>query len=609
MSVQIHIIGGGVAVEITSYPDFELYRGAEWGKAEPTSEYADHIAAGGTEYDWDKEVTHELLEHEFPLLVLGTASVRRPNIDLLHTAADASDAIVKVTNGELSAWAEIIHAVYSEPVVEEDCAAITLTLTCRPEWLIPTKEDADTITAFPAVLTPPTIGGDKAARTEWAVVATQQTTMMALGVFPDATTGLALTQDYSGVADATALGGAAARITMTSTPALIGTADALDPNVHRGDFVAIARMKHTAVAATGMTAKARSLITGSGLGGTASVDSEPVISEAAAWRSVVFSERPLRIPAGNVPKLTGGSGYGPDIAQISQATGTAQTDLLDEVPYPYKVQTFTPEASFRATNYPLYLDIALNGATNLLLSLVVWKVVGGKLDTVVDSAQVYPEADVTNTNVDFVSLYSPTLEAGVTYALLPFIGYYSGPQPIVNLRLVTPSAYSGGSFGACSSRSAGATLTMDTDYDVRFAVYGRVPFDSSAKMQILASSAESNKYGYLDYVAILPTKGGAMIVERDTGAGDAGFLADFTPGPVQERDIYAYANDGTDEGVDPSVLTSALPLNGWPRLWPGDCAVLVDAETPGDAAPGGGLFRVRWNEVYLDLRGILPEPS
>ncbi len=161
----------------------------------------------------------------------------------------------------------------------------------------------------------PTVGGELAAKVQ--LYATGAGTMaggLHLGIRPNPGASYSPLDDYSGVTDATAIGGAwsAASASLTTTPADIASAPPLDIADNRGQHLVVARLKHTA-SATATSYHAASTALGH------SVTQPPVAATTASAAVVALGS--VSVPCTSVPVGVGTAApFGAAATDISQTT-------------------------------------------------------------------------------------------------------------------------------------------------------------------------------------------------------------------------------------------------------------------------------------------------
>jgi len=377
--------------------------------------------------------------------------------------------------------------------------------------------------------------------------------------------------DYSGAADANALGGAeSATLTMTTAWQDIATPPDIDTAANEGRYAIFARVECSAATATVDATtdyRAVSTVTGNAIAVSTSSNGDTV--DAALGTGEGFEVKPLgelNIPAGAIPDVATGSGWGDETAFITQATADATAALTTS----WATQSLTLTGGDK-----LHSIILTAGESSDYDKILAWLTSGaGGTGTLYGVG--YREGGFVSGEAFTLSFGSSTpLPATGTYYLN--IRVLSGT---FSLKRSSASTYAGGAWGE------GGDLTMT--------VYTQVALGFNSKVAVQATSTKSSKTAQVDYLVRVPTDEGYACIVRDFAAAEGAMFDESSPLP-HKHNIYLVDADG----IGPSLLAQATEWRGSLMLRPGYNVYTVAAYTPVAAAPGGGTAWAWYRPRYL----------
>lgn len=238
------------------------------------------------------------------------------------------------------------------------------------------------------------------------------------------------------------------------------------------------------------------------------------------------------IPAGGVPGIETGSGYGAEV--LNESYGTASYSLASTHHGEF---TFTPDSSFRLTRIKFYgrkflwstavhtVRIRRSGGDTLAIGVLTLATTDGDAYAEFDSS-----VDLSG-GVEYVLSVHTTTEDG-------FVLFYSS-----------------GTFA-----------------QLYFVTYGKTPLGFDSTVTVQAKCSESSKTATLSSVTLLPADDFAAVYEHAFGANE-GVLIEATD-PLSPP--AAYLTTSTDGTAGPTVAPSAYA--GTPRLRPGVNQIVTAAD-------------------------------
>lgn len=427
----------------------------------------------------------------------------------------------------------------------------------------------------PGVVTYDETDGEVPALTAIKATAEQAITSLALGLRsqPPASFASSAVQDYSGTADANALGGEVKRLVTSTAWQVVATAPEVDTEDMRGRYVMWARRKWSA-GTTANTARASSDVTGSGIAVTTTVPATAQampfgVAASAAATFLVGSLGEVSVPAAEVPSAQSTAGYGAEATLVDITTGTDKTLVSDWV-----AQTFVP------TN-ALISALKFNGAGGSF-HLMTWE--SGAPGTVLSSRM--------NTGTLYAGLSIP-VTPGATYCLRAG-GYGSTVKRDTSAPSATGTGYH--SPDGSTGWTAGDGTDTTVDYGITVKTRPKLGFAAHTPVQAKATSGTPNFD--LDNVALLPCDEAYLAVTwaAATSAGQ-GVLVNEMGLRADESNVYLTDSSG---GIGASLIAQIDPRNPF-LLRPGTNSIVVHAATPGGAAPGAVTVSGSYRPRYLTL--------
>ena len=338
--------------------------------------------------------------------------------------------------------------------------------------------------------------------------------------------------------------------TLTSDYASIITAPAFDTNANRGPTVLMTRFATNAVDPTNTRLRAVASVAGSGVSDTAEAEYDSVAASAAGpvWIALPST---AYIPAGGIPRLSTGSGFGAEAVLESATVRNAEHDIA-ATGGTRVAETFEPgEAILLAVT--AYID---NDSG--------------------ESVTVYADLYATDENG------APTGWALAHGGAVAAIGYdaelkmtffnpYTSADQVYALVLYTSSGVSSvyADFDTNGGHADGDMYELDPLWeelvgdDLYFKVHGRESLGFNSYVDIEAKCSESSKTGTVYDVVRLMASHFAVVVPDDYDASD-GFLIDAED-PIDPPAIFStvFATGTAGPALSPSVWI------GTPAIWPG----------------------------------------
>lgn len=538
------------------------------GELKPTTEYVAWLAAVNPEFAygfpmWENPVT------SLSLLVKGaTPADVQANVAarLACVCAGQAFSYTRLTRG-ITTSAHIIAVVASDPdfnPTDDGAATVTFAITTRPGWVssvatTTTGTIADGWGTFDVLA-----GGDMPSSLSLKATNPVAATLMALGLMPGAAAAFSPLDDYSGTADAAAVGGArSVDAAMTSAYASLATAPNLDAGANRGLAEGFARVRHTAVAPGNVTYRTQMSVTGSGVATVVSDFGPETVATAATGAEEVRALGKVPTPVGAVPGIDTGAGYGTVGELVTQKTGT--TEVV--VPGGGMYQTLSLVAGQRITG--LTLKGHRHGAEQIFLAL--WNPAGVSMR----------EADSTampmTTSAEFYAPFSMpyVVPASGTWS----IGIWATTGSPVLCKSTT-NPYAGGALDGTGS-------------DLYFAVLGQTPLGFVCTTTVRAKVAtETGKVASVDALMRVPCDHGYLHTWH-AFAASGGILAE-----LDTRGEAVYETASADGTAGPSLLGEA-DMRGSLRPRPGvNTYVLVCGCA--DVAPGDVTWSATVSDVWSD---------
>lgn len=483
-----------------------------------------------------------------------------PGVRWSFQAAHASDAFSTLV------LAVDASEAYECVVAGRNASVIDFDVLCTPGWRAAEATQTPTgATTLPHVYAIADIPGSIPAPCRVSHTHDQAVTKTAWGI-RSGVAALDATQDYQGGADTDALSGQSASLNpMTGSFATIGTPATLDSDDLRGWYIVAARVEQPDASPGDTTWRAHVSTDGDGIAVSETFDSEAVPSTIANAFELVYLG-PVPIPAANLPFGVGSAGLGPETADVSQTTHTTDITIAATIQ-----QTFTAGVS-------------------AYLSKVRVRLGDGDVTVqIFDSSFGTPLSDLVTVPVTVVDNYD------AVFGSMPLLA--SGTQYGIEIK---PSGGGNRTYRYANGAYAGGAATglgFVAGDDLYFVTYTRTPPSLATTVAIQAKNAGGG-IAKLDTVALIPYDEWAAFTEASYAA-DRGPMLDAL-GETPDA-IASYLVDTTAGHVAP-FDQSDVDLSGMPRLWPGDSALVVAAETPDDPPTGGDLI-VTYAAMYLTPYG------
>lgn len=538
---------------------------------EMTDALKSHLAAGRSEATFTGEGFK-------PMNCTYKADVSAATVDGLNAA------ITEIENAatRMSRWcfqrknATAMHFAYPISVTSsveifpssatEAAAEITFAIICRPGWRVSSYDVAgQVITNVPGYVNINNVPGDLPADTILWSWAEQATNGQAIGLKANASLDNTYIQDYSGVSDANARGGAAASGMMASEwGTIIGTPTELDVASYAGSYKAWPRFK-SAAASGQTTTKARILNTVGGAVGFTLADVDFIRPSLNNDGYETKDLGLIEIPAVRVPISTG---WAPEAAQITQ-------DTQDTWSSTHLAERFSLTAPTKINSVTLYYQ-GLGSGGPLTVS-----VRASKDGAILASAQV--ASAVIAAGAHIVELPGVELPGGTYYLQVDgdttwHVHFKNSGNPYAN--------------GSLWERAVGDWIE-DPASDLYFVITGQVNMAFSQSVGFQGLSSESSKTMLLDNMALVPCDQG-YVAYTGPLAANQGMRVESLPGP-EASDVYFTDNIGR---IGYSLSGPNLNRIGKLQLQPGDNRIVCAAYTPKDAAPGAVTIGATVTPVY-----------
>lgn len=554
----------------------------DWSWPVMTAGYRAHLQAGLEPEKYADELW-ELSRH--------TLTIGWYDLDTAALVAAINEAIVAIAPtvrwyvtaaGTSDTYSCLIRDVEHSEAYEVDVdgrrgTAVDFILTCTPGWEASEVEVAlASPTTYPCVYTASGLLGSMPAPFRLVLTNDQAVTGGTLGFRHMPDTAFSPLQDYQGTEYAAALSGQAAEGTMDADGTALGTPATLDTNAMRGWYYACARLSQPDTTPADTTYKAVSTVTGSGMGGTQSSESDAVAATAAnVWEHVRLG--PVPIPGGAVPDITTGAGSEPVSVGNAADEGTLMlySDPVDDYEVLQFQQTFKTFGG-NITSIEYTIDVTTTAPNFLRLELALYD----------ETGSLQWEGPVDHT----VGTHVVTLPAPI-----PVV---SGEQWYLAFETVAdigPSEYSLG-FAHSNGDYADGELVMymgsgaSAGDDLTFAIHGTVPLGFNSTVGIIAANAGGGSAA-LDTVALVPADEFALLADTAHGTNE-GMMVD-----AMDPDEVTVYGTNTTGGVEPADQED-VEYTGVPRIWPGTTAIVYDAHTPQAATPLAGDAKLWYKPTY-----------
>lgn len=493
-----------------------------------------------------------------------------------------------------TATGTVLSCLIREASVKEDAtdplrraqlaAYLTLTFETTPTWDGAwSAEVTPTVDAVPGHFDVTGVTGELDAQLTMRIIPTRNGRGLFVGVKPDPAAGYDYCDDYSGTADANALTTAKATLSATATPTAVGTAPTIDTNANRGRHLVLARMDTTSTTAANNTAKVRVTTTGNAIAASTSVDEAAVAFPTGTDLYGFELGSNVSIPAGAVPNVATGSGWGASGVVGSQAT--TDGTLVGQTGAGYYTQGFGTLITLAAETQIETLSFWLKHPS----ASIFWYNCVYKIEGVTDSlpngtvhasvsALIGLNDVLTEKSVPFGA--PVTLPAG-TYSIgIYFTAGYASDK-------VTVASNSAGT-GAWRSDADTGYFVITNGYDLKYSVSGKTQLGFNTTMPILAACTESSKTIGLDYAQRVPVDYSA-IAYRPSASGSLGLYYDA------ETDT-PYIADA--DGIGPA-LYDKVEIRRPLRLKPGVTNRVVLGMLQNDDAVAGATVVYKWRPRYL----------
>lgn len=488
----------------------------------------------------------------------------------------AADSTLTVTTTVLDVTASEPYAcdVNGRPATE-----VAFSIKTRPGWRAPAVTITPTgATTLPHVYTVPGVAGSMPCPVRLTHTHDQATSKQALGIrhSPAATAGLI--QDYQGAADTDALSGQSAIGTMDADGVALGTPTSLDSNLYRGWYMAACRVEQPDATPADTTYFATVTTTGSGVAESTTFVTESVPATVANAYEIVYLG-PFPIPAGQVPNVDTGSGFGASTLIASQ-TDHPRGILLNDISQ--VGQTFPLTSGYRVDS----ISVLIGTKTGVSTGLWLWTMWSAPGDVPTDVLAVGI--------VTLTSLAENSISVG---CVAPATAQYAFTlQPATDFEAEVEYDNAGGyADGKKVKRLNGAgSWTEDDAEDLYFKLYASAPLGFTTTVAISAANAGAGT-ALLDTVALIPYDEWSAISSLSCDATEGIMLdAEDDEEPVG----YLYKADGS---IGP-VSQTGVDWQGMPVIWPGESAIVVAAQTPDDPPTGSDLIATYW-PTYLTPYG------
>lgn len=508
---------------------------------------------------------------EAPYLL--TLALRDADVDsLIADVTDAAHVGARLTFGVTTVrWCPVTSAEVEVVDKDDGWAKLSVFGFRAPAW----RGGPETVVAYTGTVTGgwgwvdidlSTLAGDMGAEVSMRATCASASTMIAVGVVPSPGANHDPLDDYSGVADGTAVGGAwsAASGSLTATYQDVASAPSVDVEANRGESLVVARLKHTAVT----PGNVRYLIANTAPGGTSLTP--PVAATAATntAEAVVFGV--LRLPAFETPGLNAINTSG----SVRTWNGTPETPYGVPRQADGKVrfaQTFTAPATGDVTG------IRVDNASDCdIISAKIYATSAGVPTTVVGDLSA---AGNLNAQSGFLRARTPVhVTSGTVYAVVLVASDGVKYLATMAIRTSPTSAYSG---GQAFVRNAGDTAWVQgdgTNANTDWTLTVEFVTTKSTTNTVQASCSESTKTASLDALVRIPAS--CYLLARGTFGAGAGAVYD--PGTRA-----AYLGDANGiTGAMLSHVSQGLAL--WPRTVNRvvtACSAVANVTVAGTATP------------------------
>lgn len=564
MGFDVHRIGTYLA---TSPADNRLPYRFDWSWPKMTSGYRAHLQAG-LKPETYADAMWELSQH--------TLTMGWYDLDTADLVAAINEAVLAITPtkrwyvtaaGTSETYSCLIRDVehseaYSVDVDGRRGTAIDFILTCTAGWEAAEAE----VTLAPAVVpdgpvvhTASGLLGSMPAPFRLVLTNDQAVTGGTLGFRHSPAADFDPIQDYQGTVGTTALGGEYASATMDSDGNQVGTPESLDTNAMRGWYYACARLMQTDAPAD-TTYWARSTVTGSGMAGTQSAESDAVAASVAnAWEHVRLG--PVPVPGGTVPGVETGSGWGTPYLMHSQ--GNSSVALTGYNTW----EQFSLAARHRVERMFVYVSVnCVESGPPCSRGFFVDIYTdadpggGGALGTLVWTSDQYTATDTKRE----VMIDIPD---GVDLAAGDYLVYVRaglGFNPLIVWGASAANAY--------------------------LFVFGAAALGFGSTVAIIAANAGGGSAA-LDTVALVPADEFAVLADTTHGTNQ-GIMVD-----AMDPDEVTVYGTNTTGGVEPADQEDVEYI-GVPRIWPGTTAIVYDAHTPPASPPLAGDAKLWYKPTY-----------
>ena len=493
--------------------------------------------------NWD-----ELAERVIELDVVGaTEAVAENNLLVLQRAVDSHRAqlVWRSDTASQTIWTTIRTAQVTEGRVDklrraQGLIRVTLTLVTDAEW----TGAGVAFSESPIVVS----DGDRPARFRLKLTSSAANSLIGVGLKSDPSDDYAPT-DTIGTPSATNL---------TAAYAALHTPTVIDTNAHKGQHVVVAKVATNAVAAASTRYRAVAAVTGSGVSDSASAtkDSRAAQATTARWTALPGL---VDIPAGGVPGIEMGSGWGAESVQTENTVDDG-SKTLSSVP--------------DVTTHWLRARQTFKGFTGLITA-IEYTIDVVQSATTVDPA--YPAVRIDNGRSS-QTIYGIPATAGTHKVELPTpLDVRTSDTPYFELFFMSLSSFTVGLAVSNGDYADGVLTTpsgsgASTGDDLTFKVYGQSPLGFDSTVTVQANCSESSKTATLSAVTLLPADDFAAVYEHAFGANE-GVLIEATD-PLSPP--AAYLTTSTDGTAGPTVAPSAYA--GTPRLRPGVNQIVTAAD-------------------------------
>ncbi|MCE5202825.1 MAG: hypothetical protein LLG24_01195, partial [Actinomycetia bacterium] len=546
-----------------------------WVYPQHTPGYAVHLAAGLPREQYDG-LRYEPPTHTLSLVWYGldAETLRAAVNEAMQAITPGTEWTFQAAGSSLSVTTKVLDVSASEPyecdVNGRPGTEVTYKITTRPGW----RASEVTITpagaaTLPHVYSIPDVAGSMPCPVRVTHTHDQATLKQAFGVrhSPSATAGYV--QDYQGNIDGDALSGQATTGVMDADGTPLGVPASLDTNLYRGWYMAACRVEQPDATPSDTTYFATVTTSGSGLAQSSSFVTAPVHANLTnAFETVYLG--PLPIPAGPVPSLDAGSGYGAETLVAQQAAWNSSLYIGSDGMYDAIGQTVHLAGGHRVRSFEFLLD---ESNINHGFKLEIYSASGGMPSGSLLLSHSYPDAFVPGSNVRIWFAFDVPVTGD--YA---FVVTILDPSESATVRSNSAGGYADGN--SFRRRTLGGYWVAD-ERDMKFALYAQVPLGFATTVAISAANAGGGT-AKIDTVALIPYDEWSVISALSCAAAQ-GIMLDAED--EEEPTAYVCKADGS---IGP-VSQTLIDYQGTPVLWPGDSAIVVAAQTPDDPPTGSDL--------------------